>query len=325
MNSVEIYYPYQEHFSVFEQTMVNGVQEPVPKTHLFVGIIVWKENIATAKAALYFNPYIRYKTFSPALVGAYQALEASDSVQVLFQEIEKIGGGQGKDYLIGPMNGSTWEDYRFHDDPDIPLFFMEMKHNACYPKQWKSVGFRPMAHYLSTIAPVEPHQNQKIEQVKRRLLRDGVTIRPIEMDHYEAELRKLHPFLHESFQQNFLYTPIDESAFLAKYLPLWPLLNPEFVQIAEHAGEVVGVVLGVDDLLNPENKTLIIKTLTRNPKRLYRGLGLVLVDECYQKSASRDYRQTIFAFMIEEGDATPLSDRYNGHHFKNYTLYGKAI
>lgn len=325
MNKIEVYYPQQEDFSVFDHTQINGIKESAPREHLFAGVVVWKGNMAAAKAALYINPHVHYQSFSPALVGAYQALDEQGTVRLLFDTMERIAREKGKNYLIGPMNGSTWEDYRFHDQPEKPLFFMEMKHKVYYAEQWKSIGFQPTARYLSAIAPIVPRQNDKIEQVKTRLLREGVTIRSIAMDHYEADLKKLYPFLHESFKQNFLYTPISETSFLAKYLPLQSVLKPEFVQIAEHDGEIVGVLLGVDDLLNPENKTLIIKTLARSPQRLYRGLGLLLVDEFYQRGVTDDYQHIIFAFMIEEGDATPLSDLYNGHTLKNYTLYGKSI
>lgn len=325
MSKIEVYYPQHEDFSVFEHTQINGIKESVPREHLFAGVVVWSGNIAAAKAALYINPHLHYQSFSPAVVGAYQASDDLDAIRLLFDMVERIACEQGKDYLIGPMNGSTWENYRFHDHPAIPLFFMEMKHKAYYPEQWKTIGFQPIARYLSAIAPIVPQQNDKIEQVKKRLLYDGVTIRSIDMGNYEADLKKLYPFLHESFKQNFLYTPISESSFLAKYLPLQSVLKSEFVQIAEHEGEIIGVLLGVDDLLNPENKTLIIKTLARNPQRLYRGLGLLLVDAFYQLGVTEGYQHIIFAFMIEEGDATPLSGLYNGHTLKNYTLYGKSI
>lgn len=325
MSKIEVYYQQNEDFSVFEHAEINAVQEPVPREHLFAGVIVWKGNIAAAKAALYLNPYLLYESFSPAVVGAYQAMDDLDAARLLFNEIKKIAREKGKDYLIGPMNGSTWENYRFHDHPDNPLFFMEMKHPTYYPEQWKLNGFQPVARYLSAIATVVPRQNNKIEEAKSRLFQNGVTIRNIDLDNYETDLKKLYPFLHESFKQNFLYTPVTESSFSAKYLPLRSVLKPKFVQIAVHEEEIVGILLGVDDLLNPDNKTLIIKTLARSPKRLYRGLGLVLVDEFYRRGVTEGYQHIIFAFMMEEGDATPLSDSYDGHTLKNYTLYGKSI
>lgn len=323
MMTTEIYDKDQS--DTFARINVSQENEYIPTDHYHAGIAVKQQDNYLAKAVLYINKGIKYQYKNVGLVGAYEAQENEEAVRQLFQTVEKLAKEKGLDFLIGPMNGSTWENYRFHDHPENPLFFMEMKHQSHYAKQWKSMGFQPIAHYYSAIATVTPRRNEKIDQVKSRLFRDGVVIRGIDMDNYEADLKKLYPFLHESFKQNFLYTPISESSFLEKYLPLQPVLKPEFVQIAEHEGKIVGVLLGTDDLLNPTSKTLIIKTLARSPERLYRGLGLVLVDEFYQKGISGAYQQIVFAFMIDEGDATPLSDHYNGHLLKTYTLYGKSI
>ncbi|MBD1426417.1 hypothetical protein [Sphingobacterium arenae] len=315
----------KEQSDTFAQINVSQGNERMPTDHYYAGIAVKQQGVYLAKAVLYINKGISYKDRNVGLVGAYEAQENEEAVSQLFQTIEKQAKEQGVDFLIGPMNGSTWENYRFHNHPEKPLFFMEMKHEPYYAKQWKSIGFEPIAHYYSAIAAVAPRRNEKIDKLKSRLLRDGVIIRGLDRDNYVADLKKLHPFLHDSFKQNFLYSPISESSFLEKYLPLQSVLKPEFVQIAEHEGEIVGVLLGTDDLLNRAGKTLIIKTLARSPKRLYRGLGLVLVDEFYQKAVTKEYQQIIYALMIDEGDATPLSDQYNGHLLKTYTLYGKSI
>ncbi|PRD55777.1 hypothetical protein [Sphingobacterium gobiense] len=320
---IEIYT--KEQSDTFAQINVSQRNERMPTDHYYTGIAVKQQDVYLAKAVLYINKSISYKDRNVALVGAYEAQENEEAVHKLFQNIEKRAIEQGVDFLIGPMNGSTWENYRFHDHPQKPLFFMEMKHEPYYAMQWKSIGFKPLAHYYSAIATVAPRQNEKIDKLKSRLLRDGVIIRGLDKDNYVADLKKLYPFLHDSFKQNFLYSPISESSFLEKYLPLQSVLKPEFVQIAEHEGEIVGVLLGTDDLFNRAGKTLIIKTLARSPKRLYRGLGLVLVNEFYQKAVAKKYQQIIYALMIDEGDATSLSDQYDGHLLKTYTLYGKAI
>lgn len=309
----------------FARIHVSQEHERIPTDHYYAGIAVKQQDVYLAKAVLYINTGISYQDKNVGLVGAYEAQENEEAVRQLFQTIEKLAKEQGVHFLVGPMNGSTWENYRFHDHPEKPLFFMEMKHQPYYANQWKPIGFEPIAHYYSAIAPVAPRRNEKIDQVKNRLLRNGVIIRGIDMDDYETDLKKLYPFLHESFKQNFLYTPITETSFLEKYLSLQAILKPEFVQIAEHEGKIVGILLGTDDLLNPADKTLIIKTLARSPQRLYGGLGLVLVDDFYQKAVSRGYQRIIFAFMIDEGDATPLSDQYDGDLLKTYTLYGKSL
>ena len=320
---IEIYT--KDRSDTFAQIHVSKEHERIPMDHYFIGIAVKQRDIYLAKAVLYLNQGILYEEKNVGLVGAFEAQENEGAVQKLFQAIEKQAKEQGVDFLIGPMNGSTWENYRFHDHSEKPLFFMEMKHEPHYVKQWKSIGFEPLAHYYSAIASVTPRRNKKIDELKTKMLRDGISLRELDHDNYTADLKKLHPFLHDSFKHNLLYSAISESSFIEKYQPLQSVLKPEFVQIAEHGHEIVGVLLGTEDLWNPASKTLIIKTLARSPKRLYRGLGLVLVDEFYQKAVTKEYEQIIYALMIDEGAATPLSNQYDGQLLKTYTLYGKSI
>src|SRR5690606_21847498 len=193
-------------YDAFAQQHVLLENERIPADHYHAGIVVTQHGDCLAAAVLYINPHMHYQDKRVGVVGAYGATENRGAVASLFQAIEKRAREAGLDFLIGPMNGSTWEDYRFHDHPEKPLFFMEMKHRPYYPDQWKSVGFKPVAHYYSTIAPLVTREDDKSAQVKDRLIRDGITFRSIDIENYEADLKKLYPFLHASFKQNLLYT-----------------------------------------------------------------------------------------------------------------------
>lgn len=323
MMKAEIYT--QDRFSDFVQIKITDEKERVPSDHYHIGVVVKEWETPLAKAVLYINPDLDYQDKKVGLIGAYAAQENQQIVTLLFQTIKQLATEEGINFLIGPMNGSTWESYRFHDTFDKPFFFLEMKHPGYYPKQWQEAGFRPISTYYSAMGEIVPRDNAHALEIEKRLHEDGIIIREIDLGHYEEELHRLYPFLHESFKHNFLYTPISKNSFLDKYLSLHPMLNPGFVRIAEYNGEIVGVLLGVSDIGNPSSRSLIVKTLARHPDRLYRGLGLVLYDQVYQMGLRNGYQHIINAFMIDDGDATPLSRQYNINAFKTYTLYGTAI
>ena len=317
-------YPISEYDTFARQHVLRG-NRLIPTDHYHTGIVVKAGGNCLAAAVLYVNPHMAIPGRRPGIIGVYGATENTAAVSRLFETAEALAGEAGLDFLIGPMDGSTWEDYRFHDHPERPLFLMEMQHPSYYPNQWKSAGFQPVAHYFSTTAPLFERPDTRMEQVKSRLLHDGITFRGIDHANYGAELRKLHPFLLEAFKQNRFYTPIGLSSFVAKYRPMKDLMKSGFIQIAEYGGEIAGVLFCVANPLDPTGGSLVVKTLARRPGRMFRGLGQVMVEALYQKALAAGYRQLIFAFMIADGDARPLSDRYNGRTLKTYTLYGKAI
>src|SRR5690606_15447411 len=227
----------------------------VPGDFFHCGILVYDGEKPLAKASLYRNPAIHYADDAIAMVGTYRAEDHPEAVRLLFDALETQAKSSGIHRLIGPMDGSTWENYRVHDDADLPLCLMEMQHPAYYVQQWKENGFVLVAHYYSCKTNRLDLVSEEVDAIRASVESRGVSIRPIDLDNYEQELVRLHPFLLTGFESNFLYSPISLSSFLEKYLPLRSYLHEPFVLIAEDRGEVVGIFFCVQDLLDKVQKT----------------------------------------------------------------------
>jgi len=309
-------------FTVFEALLT---PDQVPMEHFYLGIAVREGGQALAKAALYLNPDVVYLSYKVGLVGAYAATEDFAACKLLFETVEELARHLGLDMLLGPMNGSTWEDYRFVDDPGRAPFLMEKIHPTYYSQQWQSCGFEAIARYYSSESFQLQVHDDAVLTTEKRLQEEGVQIRPIDLASYEEELRGIHPFLSHAFSTNFLYSPIGEQAFVDKYLPIKNFLQSDFVLIAEHRGKVVGVFLCVADVLDKTEKTLIIKTIARDPAPVYSGLGHVMAAQVYRQAYEQQFTRIIHAFLKEEGTSTPISQHFYGLPFKTYSLYGKVL
>lgn len=323
MMEVDVYYAWDSNFSTFEKATIMGAAERVPKEHLLAGIVVKGSSVAMAKAALYINPHMRYKDFQVALVGAYEALENTTAVRKLFDEVEKLARLRGRNYLVGPMNGLTWEEYRFQDDITAPSFFTEKMHPAYYPEQWKAVGFEAIARYHSAYSIPAPIQDGLLSKCRLTMSERGVSVRQIDLSDYAKELERLYPFLLKAFEKNFLYTPISRDSFLQKYLPLKPFLHERYTLIAEHQDRVVSLFLCLPDPM--DKNTLIVKTIARDPSPAYRGLGHVIMGHIYEMAYHDGYERLIYAFMKDDGTVTGIANRFNERPFKTYSLYGKPL
>jgi hypothetical protein len=308
-------------FAVFE-TLV--IPDQVPIEHFYIGIVVQEDGQALAKAALYLNPHVVYQHYKVGLLGAYAATENISACKLLLETLEDLARQLGLDMLLGPMNGSTWEDYRFMDAPGGASFLMEKTHPTYYSQQWQSCGFEAIARYYSSES-FQLQVDHAVLPIEKRLQEEGVQMRPIDLASYEEELRRIHPFLSHAFSTNFLYSPIGEQAFVDKYLPIKSFLQADFVLIAEHRGEVVGVFLCVADVLDKTTKTLIIKTIARDPAPVYSGLGHVMAAQVYRQAYEQHFNRIIHAFLKEEGTSTPISRHFYGLPFKTYSLYGKVL
>lgn len=300
--------------------------EQIPLRHLEGCLVLLREGVPVARAAVYHNPELRYKEQTVICIGHYECIADETVSGLLLSHLETCARELNACWMIGPMNGSTWEQYRFINEASAPLFFTEPLHQPYYSRQWETCGWHTIAGYVSGSTDDLSFDTEMIAQLKERLEPLDVKIRSLRLETYREELVRLHPFLQKAFSRNFLYTPVILTDFLEKYLPLQPYLKKEFVLLAEDStGAIVGVFLCIDDLCDTVHKTLIVKTVARDPAPHFRGLGHLMAATVYDKAACMGYNRFIHAFMYREGTSLGVSGRFNGQVFKTYRLLGKML
>lgn len=283
-------------------------------------------NEPNARLAVYNNPYLIYKGKNSACLGNYECIDnneiAKKIIAFAIDEVKKTGN----EYLIGPMNGSTWDNYRFSLHHEHPNFLLEPYHPIYYNDHFLNSGFKPISNYSSSIDRDMPCDHEEVSKLEDKFRDSGIKIRNINMNDYDKELKKLYNFTSSSFKSNFLYTPISWETFSSKYKSVAKIINPEYFLIAEDSvGNIIGFIFCYDDLFNPTEKSLVIKSLARDASKKWSGLGHVLVNRIIRLVKSKNYQSVVHAFMIEQGTSTSTSNHFLGKKYKKYTLYGKEI
>ena len=287
--------------------------------------IAVEDDEVKARAAVYTNPDLVYNGLSTRCIGNYECVDDPAVAASFLTHLERETAAP-KCFLLGPMNGSTWENYRFSLDHDSPNFFLEPYHHLYYNAHFREAGMEPIAGYGSSMDRRLSFDFTDVTDREQELLAKGMTIRPIDMERFEAELEKLYTFITTAFKDNFLYSPISRERFFRKYREAAAIIHPEYVLIAEdrHSG-IVGFIFCYDDLFNTSEKSIVIKTLARHPSDEWRGLGQVLGNRIVRLAKQRGYASQIHAFMINEGASTFTPEKFKGNLYKNYVLYGKTL
>ena len=300
--------------------------ESVPQDFLAASFIVMNHGKPVARASLYNNPLLHYQQQPALTVGNYECSDDAECANLLLNRIASEATTRGANYLIGPMNGSTWENYRFATDHDQPPFFLEPYHHLYYNEQFRQAGFAPIAEYFTNRDTDLVFDRPDIQQRERELRESGVTIRPIDLSRFEEEIGRIYDFNGLAFKNNFLYTPIEKTSFLQKYAFAKNILNPEFTLIAENEmGSLIGYYFCMDDVLNTREKSLIAKTLARHPDPKWRGLGHVMGNVVVRKADALGYDNMLHPFIYKDGTSSKLSAHFSGLNYRNYVLYGKNI
>lgn len=304
----------------------NGLQENISKEFLLGCYVLLVNDKPVARAVLYKNEQLYYKEMRTACIGNYESIDDIEVCGKLINFIISEAKKNNTEFLIGPMNGSTWDNYRFSTHNHYPNFLLEPYHHLYYNEHFLNNGFHVIAEYTSSIDNVLHFDHPSILKKEDEFAKAGVTIRNIDMSNYEDELRKLYPFISSAFKDNFLYTPVSWETFRDKYLEAAKIINPDYVLLAHDKHDaIIGFIFSYDALLTDGPKTLVVKTVARDKMQQWQGLGHVLGNRVVRLAKNNGYQSMIHAFVIEQGTSTGLSTSFLGEVYKNYALYGIKI
>ena len=298
----------------------------IPEDFLKNCYLLADEGKIVARASIYNNPLLKYQGQHALTIGNYECENNPDYAREILSYIKSEAKYFGTKYLIGPMNGSTWENYRFGTSHENPTFFTELWHHLYYNTHFLCAGFEPIASYFSNIDRSMKFDNPDILKRELELAEQNVTIRPIDLLKFEEEIERIYDFNTVAFKTNFLYTPITKEAFVKKYIQSKKYLNPDFTLLAEDVNQnLIGYFFCIHDFFNINEKSLIVKTLARHPDPQWSRLGHVIGNVVYRRAVELGYKSAIHPYIYQQGTSTKLSANFSGANYKNYVLYGTEI
>lgn len=258
-------------------------------------------------------------------IGGFAAADESSARELLDAAVRFLAEN-GCRLVIGPMNGNTWRSHRFVIESDgRPPFLFEPRHPAGYADWWRNAGFGELSRYSSSLVGLDGRSTVPAA-LAGRLERSGVTIRALDPERFEEELRAIHALSLRSFAGNFLYTPLDRDAFVTAYQKVRERVDPELVRVAEMDGRPCGFVFCIADLeaaARGERPALIVKTLAVDPDSRAGGLGSLLVDQAHAAAFAKGFREAIHAFQHDSNSSRRITGRHEGRVFRRYALFAK--
>ncbi len=288
--------------------------------------VVDDDGLAVAHAALWWNEVPPWPGGRLGCIGGFAARGDVVARQLLAAACTRLAK-EGCSIAVGPMNGNTWRRHRFVTWRGERLpFFLEPCNPTEYPIWWEAAGFAVLSEYSSSRVPVAAG-GEDLGAIRARLLRAGISIRPIRPERFEEELLAIHRLSLVAFAKNFLYTPLDAPAFVAQYARVRSLMRPEFVRLADAEGELRGFVFAIPDpnAAGGEPADLIVKTLAVQPERRFAGLGSVLVDDVVEAARPAGFRFAIYALQHDSNRSRRITERHAGALLRRYALFSRAL
>src|SRR5262245_13107353 len=164
--------------------------------------------MVTARCSLWWADTPEYLGHQVGYVGHYAVTDPEAAPHLLRLACEELVQ-KGCTLAIGPIDGNTWQRYRFITERGSePLVFLEPDNPDERPKQSTDFGFTPLADYYSAVTTGLTANDPRLEGTAERLRDAGITIHTLDPARRDEELRRAHALSLVSFRNNFLYTPI---------------------------------------------------------------------------------------------------------------------
>ena len=248
----------------------------------------------------------------------------------IFESLKK----DGIETIIGPLNGTTWNTYRYVTDKGHRSpFLMEPWNEDYYVELFEKLGFKPLAYYISTVMenmnPVQRgHLSKKIEKLKKFDYYKDITVKSAENEDLIAVLNKIYDLTIEAFKNNFLYSELDREIFLKMYMSYEDKIVKKFFKMLYLKDELIGYVFGIPDYAELQYKekveTMILKTIAISPKYNGKGMGYILIDELVKEAEHSGYKNVIYALMHEKNISKNIGSLL-GDELRRYALFIKEL
>lgn len=280
----------------------------------------------SARCSLWWKTVPPFPGEKLGVIGHFQADHPEAGASILREAVLRLRD-QACTLAVGPMDGNTWRRYRvLTERGEEPSFFMEPDNPDWWAQSFEQAGFSPLATYSSSLVEDLAKRDPRAQRAHERLVKEGIQIRHLDQDQFEADLRRIYEVSVVSFTGNYLYTEVSEDAFLAQYLPYKDKIRPELVYLAEDKGRPVGYLFAIPDYAEAQRgvrlRTVIGKTLAVLPGRRYGGLGVVLAGLLHESASSLGFERLIHALQ-HEGNGVRNMSEFFGRVMRRYTLYSR--
>lgn len=303
------------------------------------------------RLAGFYNPDLVVDGKKPCFFGYWETTDDAAENLKAFSELEKWALSKGAEHIYGPINFTTYGDYRLRIDGfDHPQFIGEPYNPNYYPELMKSLGFRERYRYFTACCKVETLASAakvQMGSLEERLSTEGIRVERLTPEFWMENLEQLYPFIDSIFSQNFAYSPITYDQFVAycgekfakkfctkmsniaikgDQIVAFQLFYPDYSPLVTQAAKSPIPQAELDyrkhfDLL-PKPRTFLGKTLGTLPE--FRSKGLFYYLGFYGSLQAVGHYQYGYGAMVRDDNHSAVVKQF-ADHCHHYALYSKAL
>ncbi|HYW13860.1 MAG TPA: GNAT family N-acetyltransferase [Longimicrobium sp.] len=292
---------------------------------------------------------------APDRTGFFGFFESADDPAVAAALLDASSAwlcARGMETMRGPFNFSTNDEF---SSPGVLIHGFDrppsvmMSHNP--PYYGRLMDAAGMAKSKDLVAYWIPDRiPERLRNAMARLgQRAGVTIRSVRMKDLKQEVAKVQEVYNAAWSQNWGFVPMTEAEFHHMARELRPVVEPDFVLLAEKAdGEPIGFLLALPDLNRafkhlPDGRLFPfgvfkflwqqrriraarILTLGLKPGYQHLGLGAAMYTRLLEIGISKGYTGAEGSWILEDNhEMCTALEKLGADQYKRYRVYERPV
>jgi len=282
--------------------------------------------------------------------GFYECERDAEASLALFRAAEEWMRSRGMERSLGPANPSINDTAGLLIDGfKWPAFVLMTYNPRHYVEQVEAAGYGKAMDLWAYILLHKELVREKIDRVANEVAaRAEVTIRNVEMKHFERELRLINEIYNDAWEKNWGFVPMteDEIRFVAEDMK--SIVLPELVYFAYYRGEPVAFSLAVPDINHLLRKckgrlfpfgwfyflkfnirkipTFRVIALGVRKKYQHLGMGTLFYKRYFDEGLRLGYKAAEMSWILEVNEPMnkPLQNM-GGKPYKTYRMYDKRL
>jgi GNAT superfamily N-acetyltransferase len=282
-------------------------------------------------AAIFDRAHNRFHEESAGFFGFFECVNDPSVAEALLSRARNWVRERGATFLRGPVSPSTnYECGLLIDGFDRSPMVMMPYNPRYYPELMDRVGLSKAKDLLGYLSNAFTIDMKKIERVADRVLRtNGVTVRPINMKDFDAEVERVWEVYSRAWSRNWGFIPMSREEFRVMGKEMKQVLKPELVLIGEVDGKMVGFALALPDVniaLKPAAGTLFPTGLLKilYYQRLIKSVRVLAlgVEERYRSSG---VGAAFYATLVRNARKLGYGDCEMSWILEDNTLMNRAL
>jgi len=301
-------------------------------------------------AAIHNHAYNRYNNDTAGFFGFFECIENQLIANLLFRVVRDWLHERGCTRLLGPMSPGLLDEIGIQIEGFEHRPSIMMPHSKpWYDRLIREAGLHKEMDLLSYKVTQETvaldRMDRALDIVRKRT--PGLTIRPVNLRNFNAEVDTIHHIFNEAWKNNWGFYEISRDVLEHLAKELKQIIDTDFAHIAEVDGKPVafsiafpdynqvfqkmdGTLLptGIFKLLWYRRKINAIRTALMGviPEYQGRGIDAVLVRQSIINGLNRGFNASEVGWLLETNTGIlRVVERVGGLREKAYRLYGQEI